>query len=212
MERLLTIKEGAQRIKAAQSTLLDPSLTAEIRANQFNHITRAREEYEAAWKVYEPLPQTEKEAAIWKEFTPAWQAWRNDNNEFFRLINELESLHIGNPYHLKTQLEAARSDHFKRVQQSLEMITTNKVFDGGESGHECRLGKWMTQFNPENGELRAAVEAIELPHKRFHQAVAKLKELMRTNDTKGANAYYQKEMAPARDAILDQLGPSRTRR
>jgi len=205
VECLLKIKEGAQRIKAAQRTLLDPNLTAEVRANQFNHITKAREEYEAAWKVYEPLPQTEEEEAIWKEFVPAWQVWRNDNNEFFRRVKELESLHIGNPYQLKTQLEAVRSGHFERVQQSLQMITTNEVFDGGESDHECRLGKWMTQLNTENGELRAAVEAMEVPHKRFHQAVAKLKELVRANDTKEANACYQKEMVPARNIILEQL-------
>jgi len=82
VESLLKIKVGAERIKAAQRTLLSSDLTSEETKRQFDNIDKAREEYEAAWKVYEPLPQTAEEEKTWKEFVPAWQQWRSDNNEF----------------------------------------------------------------------------------------------------------------------------------
>ena len=50
------------------------------------------ENYEAAWKAYEALPQTAEEGELWKKFVDAWGEWRTDNNEFFRLSKELEEL------------------------------------------------------------------------------------------------------------------------
>ena len=37
---------------------------------------RAWERFEAGWKLYEPLPQTGPEAALWQAFVPEARAWR----------------------------------------------------------------------------------------------------------------------------------------
>jgi methyl-accepting chemotaxis protein len=34
-----------------------------------------------AWKIYEPLPRTSDEAALWNSLKPAWEAWKKDNGQ-----------------------------------------------------------------------------------------------------------------------------------
>ena len=43
-------------------TLSIPGLPIDIRQRQKDNLMKAREEYEAAWAVYESLPQTPEEA------------------------------------------------------------------------------------------------------------------------------------------------------
>ena len=38
------------------------------------------------WKLYEPLPQTKEEEALWKAFVPAWEGWKKDQATVMELI------------------------------------------------------------------------------------------------------------------------------
>jgi methyl-accepting chemotaxis protein len=38
-----------------------------------------------AWKIYEPLPRTSDEAALWNSLKPAWEAWKKDNGQVIEL-------------------------------------------------------------------------------------------------------------------------------
>ena len=92
VQSLLEIKVGVNAIKSTQRTLLDLTLAPEIRKHQHDSFAKAKESYEAAWKIYEPLPQTTEEAALWKQFVPAWEEWNKENNEFFRLDRQFEAI------------------------------------------------------------------------------------------------------------------------
>jgi PAS domain S-box-containing protein len=205
VQSLLKIQAASARIKAIQRTLLDPDVNQEIRDRQMKNVVAARESYEAAWKVYETLPHSQEEGALWNALAPAWQAWRNDNNEFFRLIGELSRLNVGNPYRLAECMETARADHHRRLQQTLELIATKKDFDGGESHEHCNLGKWMAHFHAENPELVRSLDAIKRPHQEFHKALSQVKELTRKNDIEAATACYYKTMRPASEELLVQF-------
>ena len=92
VESLMTISNSAEKIKASQRTLLNPELGNEDGKRQLDNIATAREAYLAAMKVYEPLPQTDEEAVVWKEFQTALEQWRNDNMEFAKINTERSSL------------------------------------------------------------------------------------------------------------------------
>ena len=92
IKSLEEIRVGAERIKNAQRTLLNLDTDMASRERQYENVKNARENYEAAWKVYEAIPQVGEEADVWKQFVAAWQEWRNDNNEFIRLSHEFDDL------------------------------------------------------------------------------------------------------------------------
>ena len=97
VQSLLDIKVGAEQIKNAQRTLLNFGVDTATRQRQEGNVKKAREQYETAWKTYEALPQTPAEAELWKQFVPAWQQWRSDNNEFFRLSLEADEMIMKSP-------------------------------------------------------------------------------------------------------------------
>ncbi len=92
VDSLLIIKENSENIRGTLRTLSISGLSLEMRKRQYDNIAEARKEYEAAWKRYEQLPQTEEEATLWKQFVPAWNAWRAENNKAIQLSHEMDQL------------------------------------------------------------------------------------------------------------------------
>ncbi|MCA1785543.1 MAG: MCP four helix bundle domain-containing protein, partial [Desulfobacteraceae bacterium] len=76
VDSLQIIHTEAQTVRGSMRTLSIPGLAADVRDRQYQTLAESRQQYEAAWKVYEPLPQTEEEARLWQQFVPAWNAWR----------------------------------------------------------------------------------------------------------------------------------------
>lgn len=68
--------------------MMDPA----IRKAQYDYIDKNFKAAEEAWKVYEPLPQTQEEAAKWKEFTPLWDDWRKKHEVVRNLAEEKDKL------------------------------------------------------------------------------------------------------------------------
>lgn len=73
IQALLIISEAQTAINAGENAMLAKNITPEIRRVQYQRFENAKNRAEAAWKIYEPLPQTEEEARVWNEFVPAWK-------------------------------------------------------------------------------------------------------------------------------------------
>jgi len=205
VQSLAAIKDGGMQIKSAQRTLLNLDLDPASRNRQYEIVAKAREAYEAAWKVYEPLPQTQEEAALWKEFVPAWEAWRKDNNEFFSLSKRLEELKIGNPLKLEREVARFRGDHHRLETQVLTMLEDKKVFEGGDDHTACAFGKWKAAQKIENSDIAGAIAAADDPHRRFHESVKKIKELVKAGNVEAARKTYAQEMTPAAETVFGQF-------
>jgi len=199
---LLAIERGGLEITSAQRTLLNGDLDSAIRQRQHEIVGEAREAYGTAWKTYESLPRTVEETALWTEFTPAWEAWRADNTEYFRLAAELDALKIGNPVKLERDLATFRGDHFKLIADVFEMITHKDVFDGGEDHTACRFGKWKQTARQENPEVVGSIRETEDPHRQFHECVKKVKDLVRAGNTAQAATLVDDEMRPSAQKVF----------
>jgi methyl-accepting chemotaxis protein len=205
IQSLLIIEKEAESIRVAQRTLLNPDLSREDNARQFENIGKAREKYQQAWKIYEPLPQTPEEAVLWQKFVPAWEAWRQENNAFLKIIEELNSLDVGNPMSLRRLLQEIRGDHYKLMSQVALMISNGVVFEGGEDHTACKFGHWQSTFKTENANLKTAVAQMSEPHKQFHQLVAQIKTQIKEGRLEKAQALFKNEMMPAADKVFDGL-------
>ncbi len=202
---LLVIKSAAESARVAQRTLLNPDLDSDARARQFENIQISRAEYEKAWKIYEPLPQTPEEAALWQKFVPAWNAWRAENNEFMKLIQQLAKLDLGNPAALDSTLEAIRGDHYKIIAAVAGLIDDGAVFEGGDNHLTCRFGKWAATFKTENSIMNNAIAQMTEPHRRFHQTLTDIKAAVTAGNTQKARQLFKNEMKPAAESVFSGL-------
>lgn len=88
---LLTISEAQSAIDGSENALLDRSSDMTIRKAQYDRIAGAWKRVADAWKIYEPLEQTPKEAVLWKEFVPAWNAWKKDHETFIAFSKQYDA-------------------------------------------------------------------------------------------------------------------------
>jgi methyl-accepting chemotaxis protein len=202
VDSLLIIKENAENIRGSMRTLGIPGLKAEVRQRQYGNLVKAREDYEKAWKIYEPLPQTKEEEATWKLFVPAWNAWREDNNKFVAMSKDLDRLGISYPEQLGKHLELFRGDHYRLIEQMLHMLLSKELFEGGEDHTACNFGKWIPTFKSDNAALTQQLQSVIEPHKQFHEALHKAKRLVREGKLAEAQEVYNKEMDPAAEKVF----------
>jgi len=82
IDTLLTISEGQTAIDASENGLLDRTITQDMRNAQYARVTDAWKRIDSSWKLYEPLTQTEAESKLWSQFVPAWNAWRDNHEDY----------------------------------------------------------------------------------------------------------------------------------
>ncbi|MFO8085840.1 MAG: methyl-accepting chemotaxis protein [Desulfobacterales bacterium] len=206
VDSLLIIKANAENVRGTMRTLAIPGLDDDVRQRQYNNLTAARESYEAAWKIYETLPQTVEEARLWNQFVPAWNAWRAENNKFVELSREFDSIGIADPAELVQQLEGFAKDHYALVQNVLHLLyVSGESFEGGEDHTRCNAGQWLPAFKSDNPALLGILRKFEGPHRRFHEAVAKIKNNVEAGSIEEATRIYQNEMVPNMNLVFAQF-------
>jgi methyl-accepting chemotaxis protein len=194
---LLEIRVGGERIKTAQRTLINLATDAATRQRQPGNIQNAREVCDAAFKAYESLPKTPEEAELWKEFVPAWAKWRSDNTEFFRMMNELESLKLGNLQAFQAEVSSFLVDHYALAAKITDLIHDKTALEGGDDHTKCHFGRWVAVQKSDNPELLTLIRQVETPHARFHETVKVMKQLVKDGKTSAAAKLYKEELMPA---------------
>ena len=199
---LAILEKEIETIRVAQRTMLSPSLTKKERETQVRHIVEARVAYKKAWDAYVELPKGREEKEAWDKFVPAVKEWAEVNNHFNDLQDKLVQTGILNPTDLRKSLETFRGDHYRLMMLVTGAIQFGKSFEGGGDASKCAFGQWMSSANIDNKEFNSILEAVKEPHDRFHQAVARIKELLAGGDQNGAWEVYDKELIPSADAVF----------
>ena len=197
VQSLLEISREAERIGGIMNTLAIAGLSREARNRQFDALAASRERYEASWETYEALPQQEAEARAWREFQPAWNAWRAENNRAVELYRGFDQIGIWDPGALQGSIEAFRADHYALQLRFLEMLETGDIFEGGENFESCTHARWVENYQTDNTALSRILGNMHDYHRQVHQAVAQAKQLMRENRTEEAREVYVRDFVPA---------------
>lgn len=97
---------GLQMIEAAQNRIrlncymvMNTELPIEARKEYAERIVKAWAQADDGFKIFEPLPHSPEETALWKEFLPLWTSWKSDWQEFNRValasLEESDSEKLG---------------------------------------------------------------------------------------------------------------------
>ena len=205
----LEINKCAENIRGTMRTMAISGLLKEERQQQYKNLATTREEYQKAWDNYEQLPQTAEGAELWKNFVPAWDAWRAENNTAVELCKSFDQIGIQNPYALKQNLERFRGDHYLLRSKVLNILLDKKTFEGGEDHTQCNFGHWITSLQTDSDAIKQQVQICNEPHRQLHEAVANIKKLVQESKFDEAMAVYNEQMAPATEKTanhLDEMG------
>ena len=212
VQSLLTISANAELIKAAQRTLLNPDLTMADRKRQTETVAKARETYGAAWKIYEPLPQTGAEAATWKEFVLAWEAWRSDNNEFFKLNAELEALGITAPTALASDLFEVRGTLWKTLSVLAKQVKEGGVLTEADTANTLLVDSavdWTSKLTNSNPQIEKSLQELRPLNAALLAGVRKVRETCARGEQSVARELFEKEVSPNAMKIIELMRPMR---
>ena len=90
IESMLIVSEGQTAVDTTENSLLSRNIDLKTRQGKYKDFAAIWKRIEDARAVYEPLPQTDEEAATWSKFVPAWEAWKSDHQEYVRLSKEYD--------------------------------------------------------------------------------------------------------------------------
>lgn len=206
MQSLYELTDASQRIVRIERTLLSSVLDAEARGRQYENLARIRADYKKHWDLYDSVPKSAEEAETWRQLGLVWQSYKNENDEFFRLAEDMAKSGILNPLGLMKDIEHFRGDHYKLLSDTANMLHTGKILEGGEDPGQCGFGKWLAAYKTDNAQLTRTLETYAPVHARFHQEVKKIKDVVKSGDPSGAMLLYEKEMIPLAQETLNHFG------
>ncbi len=90
LDALNVINEAQTAIDGQENALMSRRVTGDNRKASHQKIADKWKEIDKHWKIYEPLPQTVKEAEVWKSFVPAWNKWKKDHEQYMAMLKEWE--------------------------------------------------------------------------------------------------------------------------
>lgn len=202
VQSLQVVEMEANAIRTVARTLLNPRQTQEIRQRQYDNLVESRDRYQAAWDTYAPLPQTDEEAVLWKEFEVAWENWRQANNTLVELSKEIDETDILNPDALKTRIVGFIRDHHILMEQTLQLLLTGETFDGGTDPTACAFGRWLAGYTTSNARINQLLKDVHEYHDPFHESVATIKELVDGGNTQQALAVFRSQMQPNAQGVF----------
>ena len=198
--------EAIQELALAQTTLQDARLTAEERAERRADFEASREEYRAAWERFSELPATDEETRLSNEFENVLADWGAANNTFFDLMDRVDNTGILNPNRFLSEMEQFRGDHYAVIQRVNQMVRTGEIFDGDDDHTGCAFGRWAAETDVDNAEFNAVLSQMREPHRRFHEAVATIRDHVRTGDREAAEEVIGETFVPAvRETVNEGL-------
>ncbi|MFZ5952558.1 MAG: methyl-accepting chemotaxis protein [Candidatus Rifleibacteriota bacterium] len=205
IQSLLMAERQLELLTASQKSLLNPNLSDEEFNEHLKIADEAKNDYQAAFRKYEPLPQTREEAEVWQSFKPVLQKWENVNENYLKAARELNSLGIQNPVKLERDLQRFRYDHLSLEMQALDLLNSQKELTGGEDHTACNFGKWLPTFTTKNEDLKKQFEEMRADHLEFHSAVKKIKALVRNGDIEAARRIFSNDMVPAAEGVFSHF-------
>ena len=212
VQSLLTISVNAELIKAAQRTLLNPDLNMVDRKRQSETVAKARADYETAWKIYEPQPQTVAEEAAWREFVPAWEAWRSDNNEFFKLNAELETMGILAPTALASDLFEVRGTLWKTLSVLAKQVKEGGVLAEADTANTLLVDSavdWTSKITASNPQIQKSLQELRPLNAALLAGVRKVRENYVRGEQSAARELVEKEVSPNAMKIIELMRPMR---
>ncbi len=202
VESLLIIKSESNAIRIALRSLLNPRMTLEQREQQYANIDLSRQNYQLAWDIYEPLPQTPREAELWIEFVSAWNSWAEVNNVFMEGSRTIEETDILNTDEYVGRISGFIGDHHALMSQVTNFILTGQEFEGGGDPTACNFGRWMADYETTNPTIGRTLNEVHQYHDPFHESVNIIRAAMRRGDTQAALDQYRTVMAPDAEEVF----------
>ncbi|NVM75964.1 methyl-accepting chemotaxis protein [Duganella sp. SG902] len=170
VQALQVINEGQTAIRSASRAIDAMALYPDDQANIAHELKRKQEGWERidkAWKIYDPLPQTKEEEALWSTFVKQWDAWKQRDAALTDLAGQILRADAAKRKELFATMHSAIKDNsavFHDAEASLNKLVALNVQYGDEavSTADAASAKALNAMYLSSGIALALLVAIGL--------------------------------------------------
>ncbi|NTV29777.1 MAG: HAMP domain-containing protein [Candidatus Omnitrophica bacterium] len=202
----MALAKDVESIKVAIRTLLNSKLSKDDALRQFDNVEKVRAHYKKSFDALDALPKDAEEAKLWNDTKAAIADLKVSNNKLMDMAKAIVDLDMADPDQVALQIEKFKLDHYKLKEKASRLIRDNSaVFDGGTDPSACNFGKWMPSLKSQNPKVLQLLTEIRTSHNSFHQAVEKIKALVKDGKAQDAQDVYNKEMDASAKEVFDRF-------
>jgi methyl-accepting chemotaxis protein len=122
VDSLLNVDTAQAEIKAEQFSMLNQVDAAEYQ-NLKTKFNQASSDLDSAWKSYETLAHTAKEADLWKAYTTAYAGWKADSDKYMQLIAAAYDRHDAKSFAAAKEVAyGAERDSYAKIDEALSAV------------------------------------------------------------------------------------------
>ncbi|WP_297426417.1 methyl-accepting chemotaxis protein [Clostridium sp.] len=94
IDALLQVEVQQNKVLTAERGIINKELssTKDLRTAHYTYMDNALSDGDAAWKVYEPLPQTKEESELVSKFLPQWDTWKKKHQAVIDITKQIDRL------------------------------------------------------------------------------------------------------------------------
>ena len=203
---LLETKVEGGAIRIALRSLLNPRMPQADRDRQYQNIEGSRTRYREARALYETLPHTQEEAAVWNRFVPAWDSWVAYNNGFLERSKEIERTDILNPDAYIARINGFIIDHYVLMDNLSQLLLTGEQFTGGTDPTACNFGRWLATYTTTNQVIQNLARQIPTYHNPFHTDITRLRQLVQAGNRAEAMRIFENSIKPNARKVFEIFG------
>jgi hemerythrin-like metal-binding protein len=212
VQALLIISEAQTAINSAENALLSTYLDAQGREEQYQRLAAAQQRVSNARKMYDSLPQTKEEEAVWKQFVPAWDQWWKDHEDYVKLNREFEAIGIADPEALLKALYDVRGTFWKMI-----AVLTRSFKTGTPLASDDRLNtplagsgaNWIEQIKTNNTVINQGLQQIQPLNAALLASIQKIQQAIDRSDKGAAENEFTQNLYPNTLKIIELMRPMR---
>ncbi|MGE0077425.1 MAG: methyl-accepting chemotaxis protein [Bacteroidales bacterium] len=202
VDKLKEMEAAFEKLRVAHRTLLIPGLSEEDKQRQYKNADAAKVLYSQAIDEYGKLDKSIDENVLWNSFTEEFNNWEKTNDNFEKLMKDIDNIGINNPVELLKNLERFEGDHYQLQLKAVNAIRYGHTIDGGDDPTACNLGHWLPTFSTSNSSINSAFNEMRQHHSLFHEAVHEIKNAVSRGQNSKAWNIYETQMVPEAEKVF----------
>ena len=107
--------------------MIIPSITAKARRHEIDNLKTRWADFEKGYAIYNALPHSEQEQALWKQFPTDLEAWKT---EHAKLVDLASKVILDDVAALEANIVSRHLDHVKWVAEMDKDIAAGTLFTG----------------------------------------------------------------------------------
>ncbi len=202
VDSLQEILVAMKTVDAGEEEIFSPLTTREAREAAHATFAEAKKAADEARAIYEPLPQTEEEAIVWKPFVPAWENWWKAHLTFVEAERAFMAFDIPDAATIQKDLASIQGKHYKLQADLLAHVNNGVAMDYGDDAKTCSYGKWLATFSCKNPKIMSYLETTKASHEKTHALVKQAKELAAKGEKEAAIGIINGEFKKALETTV----------